>query len=320
MKDVLIFVETRQGNIRKASFDAVTAGKELAGKLGGKAHALVIADDASKYTDELAKYGPDAVLTASAPEYKDYSSDLYREALLNAIEKVKPALLIAAQSSMATDFIPGAAAITGSGMATDCLGVDIDSGKVTVKKPVYAGKLIADMAIETETAFVTIRPNVFPAKEQSGDAAVTALDAKPSQPKAKVTEIKTSGDELDVSEADVIVSGGRGVKGPEGFEPLKELADLLEGAVGASRSAVDSEWIEHQHQVGQTGKTVSPLLYIAAGISGKIQHLAGMSSSKYIVAINKDAEAPIFDVADLGIVGDLFEVMPLVIEKVKALK
>lgn len=322
MKDILVFIETRQGAVRKASYDALTAARQIAKEFGGKVHALVISDNPEQYTDQVKEYGPDTILQAKDASFSEYCADRYRTALVAAVKKVSPKAVFAVQTTMATDFIPGAAALTNSGMVTDCLEIGVNGGKLIAKKPIYAGKLIATTEIQSDTAFITLRPNAYTAEKAASNpsTAVEALDLKLDAPKAKVTETITGGDELDVSEADVIVSGGRGVKGPEGFEPLKELADMLGGAVGASRSAVDAEWIGHQHQVGQTGKTVAPVLYIAAGISGKIQHLAGMSSSKYIVAINKDPDATIFDFADLGIVGDLFQVLPLVIEKVKALK
>jgi electron transfer flavoprotein alpha subunit len=314
MSNILVFVETRQGKIRKSSLEAVT----LAKKIGSKAVALVIDADADKVAGELKEYGPDAIYTVKG--IKNYSPDAYREALAAAIEKCGAKIVLASQTAMATDFIPAAAAKLNAGMVTDALEVKIDGGKVVTRKPIYAGKVLADYAINSEIAFVTIRPNVYPAEAAASSPAVEELAVNIGAPKAEAKETKSASDELDISEADVIISGGRGVKGPEGFEPLKELATLLGGAVGASRSAVDSEWINHQHQVGQTGKTVSPVLYVACGISGKIQHLAGMASSKYIVAINKDAEAPIFDIADFGIVGDLFQVLPELTKKVKEVK
>jgi electron transfer flavoprotein alpha subunit len=206
---------------------------------------------------------------------------------------------------------------------TDCIEIKIDGGNLKAKKPIYAGKVIADFEFASDICFLTLRPNVFKAEKKPRESKIEKLMISIDKSKIKATlkdTVKSESEEMDVSEADVIVSGGRGVKGPEGFQPLHDLAKLLNGAVGASRSAVDSGWIGHHHQVGQTGKTVSPNLYIACGISGKIQHLAGMSSSKHIIAVNKDPEAPIFGLCDLGIIGDLFKIIPAAVEEIKKRK
>ncbi len=209
----------------------------------------------------------------------------------------------------------------GVGAIPDAVGLELDGETFSVRRPVYSGKAIttADTAGNTPQV-ISLRPNVFAAEESAGAGEVVALDGLSLSIRAVVKELlEAEGGELDVAEADVIVSGGRGIKGPENFALIKSLADALGGAVGASRAAVDAGWIEHSHQVGQTGKVVSPSLYVAAGISGAIQHLAGMSSSKVIVAINKDPDAPIFKIADYGIVGDLFDVIPPMVDAIKAL-
>jgi electron transfer flavoprotein alpha subunit len=320
MSDLLVFIETRNEDIKKASFEVLSKAKDIAGAVNAKVHALLIGKDVTSLTGKVKEYGPDTIITAQSPQLEKYTSDGYRTALIKVIANYNPEYIFAAHTAMATDFIPGAAAILKSGMITDCVDVSLEGKTLRVRKPLYASKVYAEFSFSTEKIFATIRPNTFEAKKASGDSKVEdlALGINESDIKSRVIEyLKGESEEIDISEADKIVSGGRGVKGPEGFEPIRELAKLLNAGVGASRSAVDAGWIEHQHQVGQTGKTVSPILYVACGISGKIQHLAGMSSSKNIIAINKDPEAPIFKVCDLGIVGDLFKVIPAAVEEIK---
>jgi electron transfer flavoprotein alpha subunit len=213
-----------------------------------------------------------------------------------------------------------------TGLATDCTSISIEGGEIQVVRPVYSGKAIATVSFAgARPAMATLRPNVFPllAESRTGKAELVALQVPFDEKhfRSRATSIHSEkGAEIDVAEANIVVSGGRAMKGPENFSYIKDLADALGGAVGASRAAVDAGWIDHQHQVGQTGKVVSPSLYVACGISGAIQHLAGMSSSKVIVAINKDADAPIFKIADYGIVGDLYQVIPMMIEEIKRQK
>ncbi len=226
-----------------------------------------------------------------------------------------------AGSAMGSDLAPRVAARLGVGGLADVVELSLDGDAFSAKRPVYSGKAFSTVTTAGKRPqVISLRPNVFAAEETGGTAEVVALDGLSLSIRAVVKELMSAaGGELDVAEADIIVSGGRGIKGPENFALIKELADALGGAVGASRAAVDAGWIEHSHQVGQTGKVVSPSLYIAAGISGAIQHLAGMSSSKVIVAINKDPDAPIFKVADYGVVGDLFDVIPPMVEAIKSL-
>jgi electron transfer flavoprotein alpha subunit len=322
MSDILVIIENRDGNVKRASFEALTTANALV-QGGGNISALVIGKDAEIIAATVKEYGADIIYIADTPDTSVYNAEIYKDVLIKTVEAAKPGLVLAAHTSMATDFIPAAAALLNAGMLTDCIEIKIEGGKVKAKKPQYAGKVTSQYEFNSEKAFVTLRPNVFKAEKKAREPKIEKI--QPAIDKAKVKSIikntlKTESEELDVSEADAIISGGRGVKGPEGFQPLRDLAKLLSGAVGASRSAVDSGWIGHPHQVGQTGKTVSPNLYIACGISGKIQHLAGMSSSKHIVAINKDSEAPIFNVCDFGIIGDLFKVIPATIEEIKKRK
>ena len=216
---------------------------------------------------------------------------------------------------MGKDLAPRLAAKLDAALATDCISVEVSGDDLKIVRPMYAGKVRATIQLKSDIKILTIRPNVYLAEESIVSPEVNVHPGKPGELKSKVTDISTgSGSKLDVTEADIIVSGGRGLKGPENFHLITELAEKFGAAQGASRAVIDAGWRPYEEQVGQTGKTVSPSLYIAIGISGAIQHLAGMSSSKYIVAINKDPEAPIFKVADYGIVGDLFEVVPKMIE------
>jgi electron transfer flavoprotein alpha subunit len=269
----------------------------------------------------LGTWGADTVYVADDPNLELYSSDGYAEVVVKAVEQAQPSAIFFAGTAMGRDLAPTVAARLGVGAIPDAVGLALDGETFSVRRPVYSGKAITTVTTAGNTPqVISLRPNVFAAEEAGGAGEVVALDGLSLSIRAVVKElVEAAGGEIDVAEADVIVSGGRGIKGPENFALIKSLADALGGAVGASRAAVDAGWIEHSHQVGQTGKVVSPSLYVAAGISGAIQHLAGMSSSKVIVAINKDPDAPIFKVADYGIVGDLFDVIPPMVEAIKAL-
>jgi len=323
MSDILVFIENRGGVIKKASLEALSTANLLAQTAGGKVSALIIGKNSEGLTATVKEYGPDTIYMIDSADADDYNPEIYKNIMLKAVESAKPKFILAAHTSMATDFLPLSAALLGAGMLTDCIEIKIEGGNLKAKKPIYAGKVIADFEFASDICFLTLRPNLFKAEKKPRESKIEklAISIDKSKIKAAIKDtVKAESEEMDVSEADVIVSGGRGVKGPEGFQPLHDLAKLLNGAVGASRSAVDSGWIGHHHQVGQTGKTVSPNLYIACGISGKIQHLAGMSSSKHIIAVNKDPEAPIFGLCDLGIIGDLFKIIPAAVEEIKKRK
>jgi electron transfer flavoprotein alpha subunit len=297
----------------------------MAGVLGGQIGVLALGPGASEEAATVGAYGADRLLTVDAPHLELFSSQAYGACLAQAAKEFDAAVVLVPCTVMGKDVAARAAARLGTACASDLVEVEVEAdGTLRGKRPVYSGKAIARVSIpEARPAMATLRPNVFPLGEaQEGRSAeVTSIDPPVSEAELASRTVRLNRPEqaeLDVAEATVIVSGGRGVKGPEHFSLIKQLADALGGAVGASRAVVDSGWIEHKHQVGQTGKVVSPSLYIACGISGAIQHLAGMSSSKVIVAINKDPEAPIFKVADYGIVGDLFEVVPALLEALKA--
>jgi electron transfer flavoprotein alpha subunit len=317
---ILVFCELKEGLLRKPSAEALSEGRRLADVSGKKLGAL-FAGASSAGAAEAAKYGADLILTAEAPALASYSSDAYASVLADAVKAKGATVLLAAATAEGKDVIPRAAARLGAGYASDVTGLSMVDGRLQAVRPVYAGKAFATTTFATPIQVATTRPNVFPAAEKAGSGSVESLPAPTGDFKSVVKEIlaKASG-KVDLSEANIIVSGGRGMKDGANFKILEELADALGGVVGASRAAVDAGWgLPHSMQVGQTGKVVSPTLYIACGISGAIQHIAGMSGSKFIVAINKDPEAPIFKLASYGIVGDLFEVVPELTKAAKAL-
>jgi electron transfer flavoprotein alpha subunit len=274
----------------------------------------------------LAHYGADKVMHAQHELLNNYSTEGYCATVAEAARRLEPRFILASASAMGRDLLPRVAARLGVGLAQDCVEARVVEGQqLECVRPMFAGKAYAKVRLLMAPAMATLRPNVFslgaPDTSRTAESDLFAPQLDPAKIRASVSQIQQSaGQKIELTEANIIVSGGRGMKGPENFPIVEALADALGGAMGASRAAVDAGWIDHQHQVGQTGKTVSPTLYVACGISGAIQHLAGMSSSKYIVAINKDPEAPIFNVADYGIVGDLFTVVPALTEAVKKLK
>ena len=318
---ILVFIEERQGKIKRASLEALRAARRLADVLQQPVTALRIGNgDASV---NLAHYGADRVLKASHEKLAAYSLEAYSATVAQAAMQTEASIILGAASAMGRELLPRVAAALRVGLAQDCTEARIvDGGKLECVRPIYAGKAFARMRLTRTPAIATFRPNVFslgaPDETRSASEEAFAPELSATKIRAQVTGIQsTSGQKLELTEASIIVSGGRGMKGPENFAMIQALADALRGAMGASRAAVDAGWIDHQHQVGQTGKTVSPTLYVACGISGAIQHLAGMSSSKFIVAINKDPEAPILKIADYGIVGDLFAIVPALTEELK---
>jgi electron transfer flavoprotein alpha subunit len=321
MACILVFVEQRNGNIRKASLEALSEAKRLASGAGWSVCAVLAGHAVAAKAAELGAYGASKVYVADEERLARYSSEAYAAVVREAAAKCAPSALFMAGTALGHDLSGRVAARLGWGCLADVTKLAVEGGTLVATRPVYSGKALATVDGGATPAVVTLRPNVFPAATGGAAAEVEALPQAPGDIRAVVKEILAKeGGELDVAEADVIVSGGRGIKGPENFALIRELAGLLGAAVGASRAVVDAGWIDHANQVGQTGKVVSPSLYIACGISGAIQHLAGMSSSKIIVAINKDPDAPIFKVADYGIVGDLFQVVPPLIAEIRKLK
>ena len=321
---ILVFIEEREGKVKKTSLEALGAARRLADSMQESVTALRIGS--AEPSVNLAQYGADRVIQAQADVLGSYSAEGYCATVSQVAQKIQPRFILGAASSMGRDLLPRVAARLGVGLAQDCVEANIVEGQqLECVRPIYAGKAYARVRLLMTPAMASLRPNVFslgePDTDRSAETETFAPELTADHVRASVKETKISaGQKIELTEANIIVSGGRGMKGPENFPLIEQLADALGGAVGASRSAVDAGWIDHQHQVGQTGKTVSPTMYVACGISGAIQHLAGMSSSKYIVAINKDPEAPIFNVADYGIVGDLFDVVPALTRAVKNLK
>jgi electron transfer flavoprotein alpha subunit len=320
--NILVVAEQRDGALKKVSFEMLGVGANLAAALGGSVEAALLGSGLGSLADTLAQYGAAKVYVAEDAGLEPYSGEGYTNTLAALISQVDPAIVLIGATAMGKDLAPRLAARLGVGLATECTALTTDGGRLLATRPIFAGKALAQITLDSDPQIATVRANVLPVPEpQAGvKANVEPVAAAAGKVRARVVGLVGAGEgEIDIAEANIIVSGGRGVGGPEGFAPIRSLAKTLKGAVGASRAAVDAGWIEHSHQVGQTGKTVTPNLYIACGISGAIQHLAGMKTSKVIVAVNKDPEAPIFKVANYGIVGDLFEVVPLLEKEVKAL-
>ncbi|SOC02917.1 electron transfer flavoprotein alpha subunit apoprotein [Ureibacillus xyleni] len=320
-KKVLVLGEVRDGALRNVSFEAIAAAKKIAD--GGEVVGALIGDQVAQLAGNLIEYGADRVVVVQHPHLKSYTSDGYSQAVLAINDQVKPDAIVLGHTSLGKDLSPKIASRLQSGLISDVTEIECTGDDALFIRPIYSGKAFEKVKIKDGVVFVTIRPNNIAPIEQDSNRAgeVVELSVDIQNLRTIIKEVvRKASTGVDLSEAKVIVAGGRGVKSEDGFEPLKELANLLGGAVGASRGACDAEYCDYSLQIGQTGKVVTPDLYIAAGISGAIQHLAGMSNSKVIVAINKDPEANIFKVADYGIVGDLFEVIPLLIEEFKALK
>jgi len=316
----LVFIEQRDGKIRKASLEALSLARRLA---GGPVAAVLPGKGVAGLAKDLGKYGAGVVYVADRDDLALYSNKGYVGALDAATGKESPNAVLIAATAMGKDVAPRFAARHDVSVLADLMDLRLEGDRLVGWRPVYSGKARAEVDCgNASLQIATTRPNVFPAEAQDApEPRVETLELGEIAPRAKVIKVETSeSKELDVSEADIIVSGGRGIKGPENWPLIRDLQQALGAALGASRAVVDAGWIDHQHQVGQTGKVVSPTLYVACGISGAIQHLAGMGTSKVIVAINKDPEAPIFKVATYGIAGDLFQIVPEVAKAVRAAK
>jgi electron transfer flavoprotein alpha subunit len=320
--NILVIAEQRDGVLKKVAFEMLGVGAALAAELGGNVETALLGSGLDGLADTLAEYGATKVYAADDASLGTYTSEAYTATLAAISGAAEPAIMLVGATAMGRDLGPRLAARLGVGLAADCVALEIDGGQLAATRPIFAGKALAKVKLNGAPQMATVRPNVLAAPEPvtGVTATIEQVAAVDADVRAKVVDVVSAGEgEIDVAEADTIVSGGRGVGGPEGFAPITSLAKALTAAVGASRAAVDAGWIEHAHQVGQTGKTVTPNLYIACGISGAIQHLAGMKTSKAIVAVNKDPEAPIFKVANYGIVADLFDVVPLLEAEFKAL-
>ena len=325
-KDLWVFVETNEdGTAKNVGIELLTPGKMMAGKQGGALVAVVIGSGVDEAVKAANEHGADKIIVVDGPEFKHYTTDAYAIALCTLVEKYGPTSMLIGATNNGRDLGPRVSCRLHTGLTADCTALDIDeeTGNVAWTRPAFGGNLMATIICPNHRPQIgTVRPGVFKkgdVVEAKAEIMKEDLHVAEDQIRTQVIELikEMGGENVDLEGAEIIVSGGRGVGGPEGFDTIKALADVLGATVGASRAAVDAGWIAHAHQVGQTGKTVGPKLYIACGISGAIQHLAGMSGSDVIVAINKDPDAPIFDVADYGVVGNLFEVLPVLVDEIK---
>ncbi len=322
MGKYLVISEVRDGELRNVSFENIAAAKQI--DESNEVVAVVLGDgELESLGQELIQYGADKAVVVQHENLKNYTSDGHTQAVMAVIDQEDPDGIVLGHTSEGKDLSPRIASKLDSGLISDVTQIEGSGDDVKFVRPIYSGKAFEKKVIKDGKTFITIRPNNIAPLEKdesrSGDVERVDVDIKDLRTTIKEV-IRKASEGVDLSEANVIVAGGRGVKSKEGFDPLYELADVLGGAVGASRGAADAGYCDYSLQIGQTGKVVTPDLYIAVGISGAIQHLAGMSNSKVIVAINKDPEANIFNVADYGIVGDLFEVVPALTEEIKALK
>lgn len=322
MSDILVFCEHQNGKIKKTSLELLSKAQDLSQSLGGKITALLVGTGLESLVNNLAAYQAKVVVLAEHPSLELYNTLAYTQAVCQTIEQLKPSLVLATASPLGKDLFPRVAARLKSGLASDCTDIRVEEGKLIARRPIYSGKALVDVAFNTPIQMAITRPNSFPVKNpQLGLTAETVrLNIDLGLLRAPMKErAQGEGGKVDLTEAEIIVSGGRAMGNPENFKILRDMALVIGASVGASRAAVDSGYAPHDMQVGQTGKVVNPKLYIACGISGAIQHLAGMRTSKVIVAVNKDPEAPIFGKADYGIVGDLFTIVPLLSEEFKKL-
>ncbi|MCU9614140.1 electron transfer flavoprotein subunit alpha/FixB family protein [Caldibacillus lycopersici] len=320
-RKVLVFGEVKEGSLRNVSFEAIAAGKTIAE--GGEVVGVLVGDAVAQLADHFFHYGADRVVVVEHEKLNHYTSDGYSQALLAVVNEEKPEGIVFGHTSLGKDLSPKLASKLDAGLISDAISVEAVGGNIVFTRPIYSGKAFEKKIVTSGIIFATIRPNnitpLVKDEAHTGEVTTIAVDIKDLRTIIKEVVRKTS-EGVDLTEAKVVIAGGRGLKSADGFKPLQELADVLGGAVGASRGACDAGYCDYSLQIGQTGKVVTPDLYIAVGISGAIQHLAGMSNSKVIVAINKDPEANIFNIADYGIVGDLFEVLPILIEEMKSLK
>lgn len=326
-KDLWVYIETKEdGSAKNVGLELLHEGRKL--QTGGKLAAVIIGQGVEQAIRDASDYGADIVIAVEGEEYRYYTTDAYAEAFLYLAEKYGPASILIGATPDGRDLGPKMACRLGTGLTADCtsLAFDEETGNIEWTRPAFGGNLMATIICpDHRPQMGTVRPGVFKKEKAEGNQAEVIHEnyhVPAEKIRTEVLEVirEAAAELVDLEGAEIIVAGGRGVSGPEGFVPVKELADVLGGAVGASRAAVDAGWISHPHQVGQTGKTVAPHVYIACGISGAIQHQAGMSGSDYVIAINKDPDAAIFDIADYGVVGDMFQVLPVLTEEIKKLK
>lgn len=322
-KDIWVIIEHSGGRVKPVSFEAISAARQLSSKSGGQVKAVYLGSQTDDGVKEVARAGVNQVLLILDPELETYTSSKYLSALLGCMGDSPPSAILLPATNHGKELAPALATSLGSGLATDCIGLDYsESTGIKVERPVYGGKASSSLEFSgAEPVVITLRPNSFRSDPITDSKEAPIIQHSPQWTELSrllnLKEIIKGGGSLDITEARIVVSGGMGMQGPENFHLLEELADILGAAVGASRPVVDNGWRDYSSQVGQTGRTVGPDLYIACGISGAMQHLAGMSSSKCIVAINKDSNAAIFDVADYGIVGDVLQILPILTREFK---
>lgn len=318
-QSVFAIAEQQEGVFRKVTYEAVSEGRRIADSLGCELNALVLGNNVENISKELEQFGADRIIVAENPSLHEYLPDAYVNVIADVVNKETPDVVILGASTQGKDIAARLSARLDAPLAMDCVAIRFEENDLIATRFMYGGKILADIVLDGKPKIFTIRPNAMTIAKAAGTGSIEKFDADTGTTVMKFIEKHLETGKVELTEADTVVSGGRGMGGPD-FAVIEELAQLLGGAVGASRSAVDEGWRSASDQVGQTGKVVSPNLYIACGISGAIQHLAGMSSSKVVVAINKDPEAPIFSKADYGLQGDLFEVVPLISEEVRKLK
>jgi electron transfer flavoprotein alpha subunit len=323
MASIWVYLESKGGMLSKGSLESLGEAKRLAGAAGQGVTGLLIGGGARSAAEQAGRFGADRVVLADDPAWTDFNPEVHLHLAIRALTGSDAALLLMPVSTHTRELSARLAAQLGVGLAVDCTRIAREGEELLFTRPIYAGRAYETVVLTGQPAIATLRANNFAAlpENSAGSAAIELLPEKMDGAALRTVvkaAVAAAAGKVPLQEATIIVSGGRGMKGPENYKILEELAEVLGAAVGASRAAVDAGWRPHSDQVGQTGKTVSPVLYIACGISGAMQHLAGMSSSRYIVAINKDPEAPIFKVADYGIVGDLFQVVPLLTEEFKS--
>ncbi|MDO5715509.1 MAG: electron transfer flavoprotein subunit alpha/FixB family protein [Tissierellia bacterium] len=321
-KDVFVFIEQRDNSLEKVGIELLGKARELADDLGQDVVAMLVGEKVKQHSDVLITHGADKVIVVEDPILKEYVTEPYTKAVYAIIEEYDPEIVIYGASSIGRDLAPRLAARIHTGLTADCTGLEIDeeSKNLLMTRPAFGGNLMATILCEEfRPQMATVRPGVMTALERddsrTGEVIEQRVEFTDADMNVEIKEIqKSSSKKKDITEAAILVSGGRGIGGPEGFKPLQELAEVLEAEISSSRAAVDAGWITKDHQVGQTGKTVRPELYFAMGISGAIQHLAGMEESDLIIAVNKNADAPIFEAADLGVVGDVNAIVPKLVE------
>ncbi|MDY6045180.1 MAG: electron transfer flavoprotein subunit alpha/FixB family protein [Peptoniphilus sp.] len=327
-KNVFVIAEQRDGELQKVSTELLGKARELADDLGQEVYAILLGENVKDKADILIHHGADKVIVVDHPLLKEYVTEPYAKSIYEIVKKYDPEIVLYGASSIGRDLAPRLAARIHTGLTADCTGLEIDdeTNLLRMTRPAFGGNLMATIVCEDyRPQMATVRPGVMTPLEndssREGEVIMEDVGLSDADMNVKILEVaKDEKKKLDITEANVLVSGGRGLGGPEGFDKLHELAELMEGEVSTSRATVDAGWMEKARQVGQTGKTVRPDIYFAVGISGAIQHLAGMEESGLIIAINKNDSAPIFDVADLGIVGDLNKVIPKLIEEYKKAK